>query len=290
MNMAAISPNATKVLMILVAIIGLLIYVGDKIAGQTGVLYGFAIAIVVDLLIFIFADKMLLKIFRAKEVYPDNEALLHATAAYLTERAEIPKPRLYVIEEASPNVFTVGKNANNAAIVVTRGLLKTLDKDELGGVIAHEVAHIQMNDILVSTMAASIGAAIVYFANFVYAILMFGAGQYQKGKSNTPIARMLISMLAPVMAILIQVSVVRNREFEADERGVSLSCDPESLVNALYKMEKARENFSIDSVEQNPYTSHLFIINPLHTKMWFYLYSTHPSINERIQYLEDMVV
>lgn len=288
--MASISPNTTKVLMILAAIMGILIYVGEKIAGQTGILYGFGIAIVVDILIFLFADKMLLKLFRAKEAYSDREGLFHATAAYLSERAEIEKPRLYIIEESLPNAFSLGKTPNNAAIVITRGLLKTLDKEELGGVIAHEIAHIQNNDILVSTMAASIGAAVVYFANFIYAILMFGAGQYQKGKTNTPIARILLSMLAPVMAILIQVAVVRNREFDADERGANLCGDPESLINAFYKIEKAKENFSMDSAEQNPYTSHMFIINPVRTKMWFYMYSTHPSINERIQCLEDLVI
>lgn len=286
--MNQLSPNGLKTTLLLGGLTGLLLYVGQSFGGAPGLMMALLGALVVNLGAYWFSDKIILTLYNAKEVRSDEQPQLYATAAYLAERANIPRPAIYIIEEKTPNAFATGRSPEHAAIAVTTGMLSLLTKDELAGVIAHELAHVQHRDTLISCIAACIGGAVNILANMMQWIVMFGMGRKEEAGRNSKFTMMMMSMIAPVIAVMIQMAISRSREFAADEKGAELCGDPMWLANALRKLERARESSRLEETEHNPATAHLFIINPLHSKQWSLLFSTHPPIGERIQRLENL--
>ncbi len=286
--MNQLSPNSLKTTLLLGVLTALLLYFGQSFGGKSGLMMAFLSALVINFGAYWFSDKIVLALYRAREVRSDEQPQLYATAAYLAERANIPRPAIYVIEENAPNAFATGRSPEHAAIAVTTGMISLLTKDELAGVIAHELAHVQHRDTLISCIAACIGGAVNILANMVQWTVMFGMGRKEEAGRNGKFTMMVMSMIAPMFAVMIQMAISRAREFAADEKGAELCGDPMWLANALRKLEKARENNRLEETEHNPATAHLFIINPLHNKQWSLLFSTHPPIGERIQRLENL--
>lgn len=287
-KMKQLSPNTLKTTLLLGALTGLLLYFGQSFGGSQGLIMALLGALIVNLGAYWFSDKIVLTLYQAKEVRSDEQPQLYATAAYLAERANIPRPAIYVIEENTPNAFATGRNPEHAAIAVTTGMISLLSKNELAGVIAHELAHVQHRDTLVSCVAACIGGAVNILANMVQWVVMFGMGRKDEAKRNGKFTAIVMSMVAPMIAVMIQMAISRSREFAADEKSAELCGDPMWLANALRKLENARENNRLEETEHNPATAHLFIVNPLHNKQWSLLFSTHPPIGERIQRLENL--
>jgi heat shock protein HtpX len=286
MNM---SPNSLKTTLLLGVLTIMVIYLGYYIGGDKALVPSLFIACAINLGAYWFSDKIILLLYRAKEVRSDEYPLLFATAAYLSEKIDLPRPRLYVIDEPTPNAFAIGRHPQNAGIVVTTGILSLLNKEELAGVIAHEIAHVIHRDTLISCIAASIGGAISMMANVIQWIFVFGMGYRNNGeRGNNKLARFIMSMIAPVAAVLIHMAISRTREYVADERAGEICGDPMWLADALRKLDKAKENQRLQEAEDNPTTAHLFVINPLHNKQWAFLFSTHPPIGERIARLENM--
>lgn len=287
-TMSQLSPNSIKTILLLSGLTGLLLYFGQAYGGQSGLLIALLCALVINFGTYWFSDKIILSLYRAKAVRSDEQPQLYATTAYLAERANIPRPALYVIDEATPNAFATGRSPEHAAIAVTTGMLSLLSKDELAGVIAHELAHVQHRDTLLCCLAACIGGAISILANIIQWTVMFGMGRKEEAGRHGKFSLMVMSMIAPMLAVMIQMAISRSREFAADEKAASLCGDAMWLANALRKLDKAREENRLEDTEHNPATAHLFIINPLHNKQWSLLFATHPPIGERIHRLESL--
>ncbi|MBS0290202.1 MAG: M48 family metalloprotease [Proteobacteria bacterium] len=285
--MNELSSNSLKVILLLAILSALALYFGNALAGQQGVLVALGIVIILNLGAFWGSDKVVLALYKAKEITQDDIPMLYATVAYLAERAKISRPRIYLIEENTPNAFALGRGADHGTVVVTKGLLGLLNKDELAGVIAHEIAHIEHRDTLLASIAASIGGAIALLANLIQSVFIFGMGS-RRQPGNNKLALLLLSMVAPMLAMLIQMTISREREFAADEKAAALCENPQFVANALRKLEKVREQHSMKDVEENPSTAHLFILNPLRNKKWKLLFSSHPPIGARVERLECM--
>ncbi len=279
-----IAAHQLKTALFLTALTGLLLMAGRSLAGAAGIQVALLVAIIINLVIYWFSAQFLCKLFHAKPIISDDEPLLYGTVAYLAERADLPTPRMYLIDHKFPNAFTIGRNPETAAIVVTSGLIKLLSKDELAGVMAHEMAHIIHRDTLLATLAAGAGAMLSTLANMVQVIVYLGA----RTPDTQPnwIGKLIMGMLAPVMALLIQLTLTRSREFDADAKAAELCGNAMWLANALYKIEKAKERYELPIAEQHPATASLFAINPLHNKQWSMMFSTHPPVRERINRLE----
>ncbi len=282
-----LSTNKTKTLLLMCALSAFIVWGGYSLAGQTGAAIAFFSSVILMVSAYWFADILVLSLYRAKEVNQDDKPLLYATVAYLAERANIPRPRIYLINEHMPNTFSCGRNAEHGSIAVTKGLLDLLNKDELAGAIAHEIAHIQLNDTFLATLAASVGGFITLVANSAQAIFVFGMG---RRKGNNKLAVFLMSVFAPLVAIIIQMFIAREREFYADEKAAELCENPQHVSNALRRIELARDHYQLDEVEQNPSTAHLFAVSPLRSKKWQMLFASHPPIGERIERLECMIL
>jgi heat shock protein HtpX len=288
-SMQNTSSKNVKTILLLTTLSGFLIILGHYFAGGQGFLIALAASGILSLGAYWFSDTLILSLYRAKEINQDDKPLLYATVAYLAEKAPIPRPKIYLIQDKMPNAFATGRSPDHASIAVTTGLLEVLNKDELAGIISHEIAHILNRDTLLATIAASVGGAVTMLANFAQGVFVFGMGGRREGQGNNRLAQMLMSMLAPLFAIIVQMSVSRAQEFDADETAVDLCGDPMWLANALRKLNDARERYSMDDVEQNPSTAHLFTINPLRTKKWKILFNTHPPLGDRIERLECLL-
>ena len=229
-----------------------------------------------------FSDKIVLKMYNAKEVSADTE--LYNIVKKLSLNANLPMPKVYIINQNQPNAFATGRNARHSAVACTTGLMEILDEKELAGVIGHELAHVKNNDILIGTIAASIAGAITYMANIVQWGAMFSSGD---DEDNNGISTLILAILAPIAAMLVQMSISRTREYKADAIGSKISGNPLYLANALRKLEVWSTNIRMDV---NPSTAHMFIINPLKGKNFASLFSTHPSTEERIRRLEELAI
>ncbi len=287
--MANLSGNNTKCLLLIGTVCIIFIWVGHLIAGDIGAFIALAIGLVVGVSGYWYADKLLLSQYAALELSQDDKPALYATVAYISERAKIERPRIYLIDETMPTIFATGRGANHGAICVSKGLLDYLNKDELAAAIAHGVAHIQHNDTLLATLAAGVGGFITLVANTAQAIFVFGMGTRIK-PGNNKLAVFLMSMLAPVVAIIIQMFITKEREFYADEKAAELCENPQHVANALRKIELAKDKYQINEVEQNPTSAHLFIVSPLRSKKWKLLFLAHPPIGQRIERLEYMIL
>jgi heat shock protein HtpX len=270
--------NTLKTAMLLGAMSALLLVLGESLGGAQGLMLGFLFAVVTNFASYWFSDKIVLAMYRAKEVGPEHK--LHRTVARLAERAGLPMPKVYVIPQPSPNAFATGRNPHHAAVAATEGIMQILNDDELEGVIAHELAHVKNRDILISSIAATLAAAIMMIARFA----MFFGGRRDEREGN-PIAMLATLILAPVAAMLIQAAISRSREFAADAGGAAIAGGPRGLVSALRKIEGASRMVPIDA---NPATAHMFIIKPFSLGGMLSMFSTHPPTERRIQALMQL--
>ena len=271
--------NVLKTAFLLGALSALLLFIGESLGGAQGLVLGFLFAVVTNFASYWFSDKIVLKMYGAKEVGPDHP--LYHIVGRLAARAGLPQPRCYVIPQASPNAFATGRNPTHAAVAATEGILQILSEEELEGVLAHELAHVKHRDILTSSVAATIAAAIMMISRF--AMFFGGSRDDDRGRSN-PIALLATMILAPLAAMMIQAAISRSREYDADAGGSAIAGSPRGLVSALRKIEAASRAVPLDA---NPATAHMFIIKPFSGAGLMGLFSTHPPTEARIQALLD---
>jgi heat shock protein HtpX len=271
--------NVVKTAFLLGALSALLLFIGQSLGGSQGLVVGFLFAVVMNFGSYWFSDKIVLKMYGAREVGPDHP--LHRMVSRLAARAGLPLPRVYVIPQASPNAFATGRNPKHAAVAATEGILRILSESELEGVIAHELAHVKHRDILISSVAATIAAAIMMVSRFA---MFFGGGR-DDNRGTNPLALLATIILAPLAAMMIQAAISRSREFGADAGGAAIAGSPHGLVNALRKIESAARAVPLDA---NPATAHMFIIKPFAGAGMLSLFSTHPPTEQRIQSLTQL--
>jgi heat shock protein HtpX len=273
--------NTFKTALLLGLMSGLLLVLGDYLGGSGGLMMAFAFAVVMNFASYWFSDKIVLAMYRAKPVGPEHP--LHQTVARLAQRAGLPMPKVYVIPDQSPNAFATGRNPSHAAVAATEGVLRLLDQREIEGVMAHELAHVKNRDILVSSVAATMAAAIMMVARMAQFAAMFGGGSRddREGGSN-PIALLATVILAPIAAMLIQAAISRSREFGADRGGAEIAGTPYGLVDALKKLESASKRIPMDA---NPATAHMMIMKPFSVHGVLSLFSTHPPTEARVRAL-----
>ena len=272
--------SGLKTVVLLGALSGLFLAVGSVLGGESGLVMALGLAVVMNIGSYWFSDKIVLKMYRAQEVGPGHR--LHDMTARLAKRAELPMPKVYVIPDASPNAFATGRNPNHAAVAATEGIQRMLSDGELEGVIAHELAHIKNRDILISSIAATLGAAISFIAHFG---MYFGGSRDREGGPG-PIAAIATMLLAPFAAMLIQFAVSRSREFVADRTGAQIVGSPIGLAQALKRIEAGVKQIPMDA---NPATAHMFILSPLSGRGGFSsLFSTHPPTQARVDALMRM--
>jgi heat shock protein HtpX len=267
--------------LLLAALTGLFVGVGYVIGGQGGMMIAFLIAVAMNFFAYWNSDQLVLRMYGAREVDAASAPQLHSIVRTLAERAGLPMPRLYIIDSEQPNAFATGRNPEHAAVAASTGLLRTLSADEVAGVIAHELTHVKNRDTLTMTITATLAGAIGMLANFG---LFFGNS---RDNPLGPIGILLVSILAPIAALLVQMGISRSREYAADRGGAEISGAPLSLASALAKIERRAEQTRNFAAEANPATAHLFIVNPLHGGLAG-LFATHPSTAERIRRLQAM--
>jgi heat shock protein HtpX len=276
--------SALKTGILMFAIFAVLLLVGAYFGGQQGLIIAFAIALAINGFAYWFSDKMILAMYHAQEVTAEQTPRLHAIVRTLAERANLPMPKVYVIESLNPNAFATGRNPQHAAVAVTTGILKLLSEDELSGVIAHELSPVEHRDILIASVAATIAGTISFLATLARWSLYFGGGGRGRDRGN-PIALLVISIVAPLVALFIQLWISRTREYAADARGAQLAENPLLLARALQRLEHGVE---LHPAEVSPATAHLFIVSPFSGKAALSWFSTHPPIEDRVARLEKM--
>ena len=277
--------NWLKTSMLMAAIVALFALIGSLLGGQSGMLIALTFALVMNLGAYWFSDKLVLRMYNAREVNASTAPELYTMVEDLARYANLPMPKVYIIEEDSPNAFATGRNPENAAVAATTGLLRLLTARETRGVMAHELAHVMHRDILISTISATMAGAISALANFA---LFFG-GRDGEGRAVNPVVGILIMILAPLAASLIQMAISRAREFEADLAGAEMSQDPEALASALQKIDHYAQGMAFPAAERHPETAQMMIMNPLSGRGIAGLFSTHPSTQERVMRLRQMV-
>lgn len=280
--------NMLKTGVLLVALTALIVFIGGLIGGTNGTIIAFAIALVMNLGSYWFSDKIVLTMYRAKPITEAEAPDLYSLVGRLTTEAGIPMPKLYAIPSEMPNAFATGRNPQHAAVAVTQGLLRILDRSEIEGVIAHELAHVKNRDILISTIAATLAGAIMMIARMAQFAAIFGGGRddREEGGGGGGMIGLLVAMIvAPIAALMIQMAISRSREYQADATGARISGKPLGLAHALLKLERGSQYVPSDA---NPATAHMFIVNPLRGGGVLSLFSTHPATADRVQRLEAM--
>jgi heat shock protein HtpX len=271
--------NTVKTALLLGTMSALLMLIGQALGGAGGMVIGFLFAVVTNFASYWFSDKIVLRMYSATEVGAGHR--LFDIVDRLAKRAGLPQPRCYVIPDASPNAFATGRNPEHAAVAATEGVLRLLTDDELEGVLAHELAHVKHRDILISSVAATLAAAIMMISRFAMFFGGSGNGRDDREGSN-PFALLATIILAPVAAMLIQAAISRSREYDADAGGSVIAGGPQGLISALRKIEVAAKQIPLDA---NPATAHMFIIKPFSASALLGLFSTHPPTADRIQAL-----
>jgi heat shock protein HtpX len=274
--------NWFKTGLLMAAIMALFGMVGAVLGGGQGMLLALAFGLGVNLWAYWFSDTMVLKLYRAQEVDATSAPQLYNTVRELAARAGLPMPKVYLIDEAQPNAFATGRNSEHAAVAATTGILQLLSARELRAVLAHELSHVRHRDILTSTITASIAGAISTLANFG----MFFGGRSDDNRN--PLVALVVLILAPIAAVLIQLAISRGREYEADRGGAELSGDPHALADALAKIDRYAKGLPLETAEAHPATAHMMIINPLSGGGLASLFRTHPPTEERIHRLLAM--
>jgi heat shock protein HtpX len=279
--------NTIKTALLLGALTGLFLLIGGLIGGRGGVLVAFILATVMNLGSYWFSDKLILKMYSAQEVSESEAPDLYHLVKNLSMKASLPMPRVYIIPNETPNAFATGRNESHAVVAVTSGILRILNKDELEGVIGHELTHIKNRDMLIGSIAATIAGAIVMLANMAQWSAIFGGfnRDEDEGGGGGIIGLILMAILAPIAASVIQMAISRSREYLADDGGARVSGKPYGLAAALEKLSRASQVVPMDA---NPSTAHMFIVNPLTGRSFMNLFSTHPPVEERIARLRQI--
>jgi heat shock protein HtpX len=276
--------NMLKTAVLMAAITALFMAIGSMLGGRAGMMLALVVAVGMNFFSYWFSDKMVLKMYNAREVDETSAPRFYGMVRELAQRAQLPMPKVYLIDEAAPNAFATGRNPEHAAVAATTGILNVLSERELRGVMAHELAHVKHRDILISTISATMAGAISMLANFA----AFFGGRDSEGRPANPIAGIAVALLAPLAAGLIQMAISRAREFEADRGGAEISGDPAALASALDKIHRYAQGLPLHAAEAHPETAQMMIMNPLSGGGLRGLFSTHPSTEERIARLMAM--
>ena len=276
--------NMMKTAILMAAITALFMAIGAMIGGRSGMMLALVVALGMNFFSYWFSDKMVLKMYNAREVDETSAPRFYAMVRELAQRAQIPMPKVYLIDEAAPNAFATGRSPDHAAVAATTGIVKVLTDRELRGVMAHELAHVKHRDILISTISATMAGAISMLANFA----MFFGGRDSEGRPSNPIAGIAVAILAPLAASVIQMAISRAREFEADRGGAEISGDPAALASALDKIHRYAQGIPLHAAEAHPETAQMMIMNPLSGGGLRGLFSTHPATEERVARLMEM--
>ena len=276
--------NMMKTAVLMAAITALFMALGQLIGGRQGMMMALVFALGMNFFSYWFSDKLVLKMYNAREVDASSAPQFYGMVQELAQKAGLPMPKVYLIDEEAPNAFATGRNPQHAAVAATTGILRTLSARELRGVMAHELAHVKHRDILISTISATMAGAISMLANFA---MLFG-GRSDDGRPANPIAGILVAILAPIAGSLIQMAISRAREFEADRGGAEISGDPQALASALQKIQAVARGVPLDTAERHPETAQMMIVNPLHGGGLRTLFSTHPATEERVERLLAM--
>ena len=272
--------NTVKTALLLGLLSGLLLVLGEWLGGSSGLMLAFVIAVAMNFGSYWFSDRIVLRMYRAQPVGPEHP--LHAMTERLAQRANLPMPKVYLIPDDSPNAFATGRNPRHAAVAATTGLLRFLDAPEVEGVIAHELAHVRHRDILISSVAATLAATIMFVANMAQWAFIFGGYGRDDEEGSNPLALLATIIVAPMAAMLIQAAISRSREFAADRGAVAIAGNPYGLAGALKKIEAAQQRVPLDA---SPATAHMFIMMPLSGRGMLSLFSTHPPTEQRVRAL-----
>ncbi len=280
--------NTLKTAVLLGALTGLLMLIGGFFGGKQGMVIAFILAAAMNFFSYWFSDKIVLKMYGAQEVSERDHPELYSMVRNLALRAQLPMPRVFIIQSDSPNAFATGRNEHHAVVAVTDSIMRILNRDELEGVLAHELTHIKDRDILISSVAATIAGAIVMLANMAKWGAIFGGfgGRSEDDDRGGIIGLIVMAILAPIAAMIVQMAISRSREYLADAGGAHVSGKPLGLASALEKISRASQ---IVPLEANPSTAHMFIVNPLTGKSLMNLFSTHPPVEERVARLRRMI-
>ncbi len=276
--------NLMKTAILMAAITALFMALGSLLGGQQGMMIALVAALGMNFFSYWFSDKLVLKMYHAQEVDESSAPQFYSMVRELAQRAQLPMPKVYLINEDAPNAFATGRNPEHAAVAATSGILRMLSERELRGVMAHELAHVRHRDILISTVSATMAGAISMLANFA----MFFGGRDSEGRRANPVVGLLVMFLAPIAAGLIQMAISRAREFEADRGGAEISGEPRALASALQKIHRAAQGIPLETTERHPETAQMMIMNPLSAGGLRGLFSTHPSTEERVERLLAM--
>jgi len=278
--------NQIKTVLLLGALTGLLLVVGQLLGGTAGLTIAFTFALIINFISYFFSDKIVLFMYRAKEADKRKYSKLYNMVKHITELANMPMPKVYIVPDQQANAFATGRNPKHAVVACTEGILELLNDKELKGVIAHEVAHIKNRDILISTVAAVIAGTISYIAAMARWGAIFGGGNNRNG--NNLVSLIILGILTPIIALIIQLAISRSREFLADNTGSKIIRDPNGLADALTKLHSSSKARPMRRATSG--TAHIFIVNPLSGKSVWNLLSTHPSLEARVGKLRSMVL
>ncbi len=278
--------NTIKTTFLLTCLTLLLVTMGSAIGGQTGMIIAFLIAGGMNFFSYWYSDKIILKMYKAREVSETESPSLYRTVRRLAQQANMPMPKVYIVPSEGPNAFATGRNPQNAAIAATEGIMHLLSEDELEGVMAHELAHVQNRDTLISTIAATFAGAIAMLGSMLQWAAIFGGGSSEDEEGGGLFGSLALAFIAPIAAMLIQMAVSRSREHLADASGARICGKPLALASALRKLQIGAQ--AVPLQEATPATSHMFIVNPLTGTAMMKLFSTHPPMEERIARLESM--
>ena len=277
--------NTAKTMLLMVTLTLMLIFIGGLIGGKSGMTMALVMAFVMNFITYWFSDKIVRKMYGAQQVSEADAPELHAMVRRLAQKAGLPMPKVYIMDQDQPNAFATGRNPEHGAVAVTTGIMRILSREELEGVLAHELAHIKHRDILVGTVAATIAGAISYLAQMAQWAMIFGGRSSDEESGSNPIAALVMMIVGPIAAMMVQMAISRSREYGADAGGAEISGNPLHLAGALRKLQIASQRIPMDA---NPATSHMFIVNPLSGGGLLKLFSTHPPMEERIARLEAL--
>ena len=279
--------NTLKTGILLALLTVLFVAIGSYVGGQGGMVMAFALAVLMNAGAYWFSDKIVLRMYRAQEVSEAEAPQLHAMVHRLATAASLPMPKVYILPSDSPNAFATGRNPQHAAVAVTQGIMKILTPDELEGVLAHEMGHVKNRDILIGTIAATLAGAVMMLARFAQFAAIFGGGERDREGGGGGLGLIVMAILAPIGAMLVQMAVSRSREYQADASGARFCGRPESLARALEKIAEASKRVPL---EASAATAHMFILSPLSGRGILSLFSTHPPVEKRVERLRAMRV
>ncbi|MBI9070824.1 MAG: zinc metalloprotease HtpX [Melioribacteraceae bacterium] len=276
--------NSVKTVFLMTAMMALFIIVGGALGGESGMIIAFVISLAMNFGSYWFSDKVVLAMYRAQEISYQEAPELFGLIERLANKANLPMPKVYIVNNETPNAFATGRNPNNAAVAVTTGILKILNNEELEGVLAHELGHIKNRDILISTITATLVGTITFLARMAGFAAMFGGRN--DDEEGDGFSSLILLILSPIIAVLIQMSISRSREYMADSTGSEISGKPLMLASALDKLTYGNEQIPMNNADTA--SAHMFIVNPLHGKSFMAMFSTHPPIEKRIERLREI--